>query len=196
MFGGGIPVTKIGRIAGQFAKPRSADLETIDGVSLPSYRGDIINGPEFTEEARIPDPFRLVRAYHQSAATLNLLRGFSSGGYGGLDRVGSWNLDFMANSERGADYLALAARVEEALQFLQAVGINTGSQFMKETEFYTAHECLLLDYEVRVGVGCENGALGGSRVLLSYSQITASSRAHAVARASGAAVFFSAAGCH
>ena len=130
------------------------------------------------------------------AATLNLLRGFSSGGYGGLDRVGSWNLDFMANSERGADYLALAARVEEALQFLQAVGINTGSQFMKETEFYTAHECLLLDYEVRVGVGCENGALGGSRVLLSYSQITASSRAHAVARASGAAVFFSAAGCH
>lgn len=147
MFGGGIPVTKIGRIAGQFAKPRSADLETIDGVSLPSYRGDIINGPEFTEEARIPDPFRLVRAYHQSAATLNLLRGFSSGGYGGLDRVGSWNLDFMANSERGADYLALAARVEEALQFLQAVGINTGSQFMKETEFYTAHECLLLDYE-------------------------------------------------
>ena len=95
MFGGGVPVVKVGRLAGQFAKPRSADMETIDGVSLPSYRGDIINGPEFTEKARVPDPFRLVRAYNQSAATLNLLRGFATGGYAGLDRVTKWNLDFM-----------------------------------------------------------------------------------------------------
>jgi len=147
MFGGGIPVTKVGRIAGQFAKPRSADLEEIDGVSLPSYRGDIINGPEFTAEARVPDPFRLVRAYHQSAATLNLIRGFSSGGYGGLDRVSNWNLDFMDKSAEGTKYKELAARVEEALQFLEAVGIAKDSPFMTETDFYTAHECLLLDYE-------------------------------------------------
>ena len=91
-FGGGVPVVKLGRIAGQFAKPRSANDETINGVTLPAYRGDIINGPEFTPEARVPDPERLVRAYHQSAATLNLLRGFSSGGYGGLARVSDWNL--------------------------------------------------------------------------------------------------------
>jgi 3-deoxy-7-phosphoheptulonate synthase len=97
-FGGGVPVVKLGRIAGQFAKPRSADTEKVNGVELPSYRGDIINGPEFTSEARVPDPFRLVKAYNQSAATLNLLRGFSYGGYGGLSRVSQWNMDFMSNS--------------------------------------------------------------------------------------------------
>ena len=96
MFGGGVPVVKLGRLAGQFAKPRSAPMEDKDGLSLPSYRGDIINGPEFTEAARVPDPWRLVRAYNQSAATLNLLRGFATGGYAGLDRVTKWNLDFMA----------------------------------------------------------------------------------------------------
>ena len=95
MFGGGVPVVKLGRLAGQFAKPRSADKETKDGVELPSYRGDIINGPEFNADARVPDPWRLVRAYNQSAATLNLLRGFATGGYAGLDRVTKWNLDFM-----------------------------------------------------------------------------------------------------
>lgn len=94
-FGGGVPVVKLGRIAGQFAKPRSADNETIDGITLPSYRGDIINGPEFNSDARVPDPWRLVKAYNQSAATLNLLRGFSYGGYAGLSRVSQWNLDFM-----------------------------------------------------------------------------------------------------
>lgn len=100
-FGGGVPVVKIGRIAGQFAKPRSADDEVKDGVSLPSYRGDIINGPEFNSDARVPDPWRLVRAYNQSAASLNLLRGFASGGYASLDRVTKWNLDFMQARSAG-----------------------------------------------------------------------------------------------
>lgn len=147
MFGGGVPIIKLGRMAGQFAKPRSADLEDKNGVSLPSYRGDIINGPEFTEEARIPDPWRLVRAYNQSAATLNLLRGFSTGGYAGLDRIAQWNLDFMANSDEGKAYMDLAKRVEEALQFMKACGLSDGTGIMDETEFYTSHECLLLDYE-------------------------------------------------
>lgn len=104
MFGGGVPIVKMGRLAGQFAKPRSANTETKDGVELPCYRGDIINGPEFTEEARIPNPWRLVRAYNQSAATLNLLRGFATGGYAGLDRVTKWNLDFMQARKKGREY--------------------------------------------------------------------------------------------
>jgi 3-deoxy-7-phosphoheptulonate synthase len=147
MFGGGVPVVKLGRMAGQFAKPRSADLETKGDVSLPSYRGDIINGPEFTPEARIPDPWRLVRAYNQSAATLNLLRGFSTGGYAGLKRIANWNLDFMSNSDEGKAYMDLARRVDEALQFMMACGLSSDSDIMSETEFYTSHECLLLDYE-------------------------------------------------
>jgi 3-deoxy-7-phosphoheptulonate synthase len=115
-FGGGVPVIKLGRIAGQFAKPRTAPTETINGVTLPAYRGDIINGPEFTAEARVPDPHRLVQAYNQSAATLNLLRGFSYGGYGGLSRVSQWNLDFMTNTPEGTAYMDLAKRVDEAIQ--------------------------------------------------------------------------------
>lgn len=146
-FGGGVPIVKLGRIAGQFAKPRSANTETINGVTLPAYRGDIINGPEFTEAARIPDPFRLVQAYNQSAATLNLLRGFSSGGYAGLDRVSAWNLDFMANSDEGKAYMDIAKRVDEAIQFMRACGVDPKSAAFKETEFYTCHECLLLEYE-------------------------------------------------
>jgi 3-deoxy-7-phosphoheptulonate synthase len=147
MFGGGVPIVKLGRMAGQFAKPRSADLEEKDGLSLPSYRGDIINGPEFTEEARVPDPWRLVQAYNQSAATLNLLRGFSTGGYAGLNRVTQWNLDFMQNSDEGKAYMDLAKRVDEAISFMYACGLSTDTAIMKETEFYTSHECLLLDYE-------------------------------------------------
>lgn len=147
MYSGGIPIVKIGRVAGQFAKPRSADMEKKGDEELPSYRGDIINGPEFTAEARIPDPKRLVQAYHQSAATLNLLRGFSSGGYGGLDRVTDWNLDFMASAEQGAEYLKLAEKVEEAVDFLRAATGVSNSPLMNETDFFTAHECLLLDYE-------------------------------------------------
>jgi len=146
-YGGGIPVVKMGRMAGQFAKPRSAPYEEKNGVKLPSYRGDIINGSEFTAEARIPDPHRLLKAYNQSAATLNLLRGFSSGGYASLDRVASWDLDFMKNSKESKMYLDLAHRVQEATVFMTACGLNTDIPIMKETEFYTGHECLLLEYE-------------------------------------------------
>ncbi|KAI8108929.1 hypothetical protein M9435_005346 [Picochlorum sp. BPE23] len=147
MYGGGVPVVKIGRLAGQFAKPRSADLEKQGDVELPSYRGDIINGPEFTPEARVPDPQRLVKAYHQSAATLNLVRGFSTGGYAALDRVADWNLDFMSNSDEGEAYLDLAKRVKEALVFVKACGAQELSTLFNETEFFVSHECLLLDYE-------------------------------------------------
>lgn len=146
-FGGGVPIVKIGRMAGQFAKPRSSGMEKIGDVELPSYRGDIINGPEFEASSRIPDPQRLVRAYNQSAATLNLLRGFSYGGYAGLSRVSKWNLDFMQNSDEGKAYIDLATRVDEAIQFMTACGMDTNVPFMRETEFYTSHECLLLDYE-------------------------------------------------
>jgi 3-deoxy-7-phosphoheptulonate synthase len=159
MFGGSVPVVKLGRMAGQFAKPRSANLEKAPSSAsaavaagevppeLPSYRGDIINGPEYTPDARIPDPWRLVRAYNQSAATLNLLRGFSTGGYAGLARIAQWNLDFMANSDEGRAYMDLARRVDEAIEFMAACGLDSGNPLMRETEFYTSHECLLLDYE-------------------------------------------------
>ncbi|GMH42963.1 hypothetical protein BSKO_10885 [Bryopsis sp. KO-2023] len=146
-FGGAVPVVKMGRMAGQFAKPRSAGSETVDGVELPSYRGDIINGAEFTAEARVPDPSRLVTAYNQCAATLNLLRGFSSGGYAALNRVLTWELDFMSNSAEGHKYADLAQRVEEATEFMNACGMDLDNPLMRETEFYTGHECLLLDYE-------------------------------------------------
>ena len=137
MFGGGVPVVKIGRMAGQFAKPRTADMETMpDGSELPSYRGDIINGPETTADARIPNPWRLIRAYNQSAATLNLLRGFATGGYAGLQRVMQWNLDFMAKSDEGRLYADLAARVDEAISFMLACGMNYDAAIMRETEFY------------------------------------------------------------
>eukprot|EP00955_Chlamydomonas_euryale_P116054 366394-Chlamydomonas_euryale.AAC.3 len=146
-FGGGVPVIKLGRIAGQYAKPRSGDMEKIGDVELPSYRGDIINGAEFTAAARVPDPQRLIRAYNQSAATLNLIRGFSSGGYGSLNRVGAWNLDFMAKSEEGESYMDIAQRVDEALMFMSACGVDVHSPQMMTTEVYTSHEALLLDYE-------------------------------------------------
>lgn len=147
MFGGGVPVVKIGRMAGQFAKPRTAPMEKKGDVELPSYRGDIINGPEFEEAARIPDPYRLVKAYNQSAATLNLVRAFSSGGYAGLQRVTQWNLDFMQNSDEGKAYMDLASRVDEAIEFMSAAGLDSNTPIMTETEFYVSHECLLLDYE-------------------------------------------------
>jgi len=147
MYGGGVPVVKIGRMAGQFAKPRSADLETVNGEKLPSYRGDIINGPEFTPDARVPDPQRLVQAYNQSAATLNLLRAFCTGGYAGLDRVTQWNLDFMGKSDEGQAYMELAKQVDMAVQFMNAAGLHSSNPIMSETEFYVSHEALLLDYE-------------------------------------------------
>ncbi|KAK3254284.1 ohospho-2-dehydro-3-deoxyheptonate aldolase 1, chloroplastic [Cymbomonas tetramitiformis] len=147
MYSSGLPVVKIGRMAGQFAKPRSADMEEIGGVSLPSYRGDNINSDEFTPEARIPNPERLLRAYNQSAATLNLLRGFSTGGYAALTRVTDWNLDFMEDTEQGARYRELANYLDEALQFMSACGMTAEHPIMRQTEFYTSHEALLLDYE-------------------------------------------------
>jgi len=147
MYGAGIPVVKIGRMAGQFAKPRSADTEVIDGVELPSYRGDNINSDEFTEESRVPNPARLVRAYNQSAATLNLLRGFAMGGYASLERVAEWSLDFATNSEQGKKYQALAHQLDEAMLFMRACGIDENHEITKSTEFFTSHEALLLDYE-------------------------------------------------
>jgi 3-deoxy-7-phosphoheptulonate synthase len=145
-FGGGLPVVKLGRMAGQFAKPRSSDTETQDGVTLPSYRGDIINGPDFTAEARTPDPARMETAYMQSAATLNLLRAFATGGYADLHQVHRWNLGFVANSPLAERYQDLATRIDESLRFLSACGMSDVPQ-VRETEFYTSHESLLLPYE-------------------------------------------------
>jgi 3-deoxy-7-phosphoheptulonate synthase len=147
-FGATLPVVKIGRMAGQFAKPRSADMEQQDGKALPSYRGDIINGPEFTREARIPDPARLDTAYFQSAGRLNLLRAFASGGYADLHQVHRWNLDFVARSPLAARYQDLAGRIDETLGFMAACGIGSANTAqIRETEFYTSHEALLLPYE-------------------------------------------------
>ena len=147
-FGAGCPVIKLGRLAGQFAKPRSSDTETLNGVSLPSYRGDIINGLDFDAAAREPDPQRLIQAYNQSAATLNLLRAFAQGGYADLHRVHAWNQDFVATSPQGERYRALADRLTETLDFMAACGLNseTAPQ-IRETEFYTSHEALFLAYE-------------------------------------------------
>lgn len=147
MYGASTPVVKVGRVAGQFAKPRSSDTEMVDGVELPSYRGDIINGPENTPEARVPDPKRLVRAYNQSAATLNLLRAFASGGYASLLRMENWELDFVRNSEQGERFHELAAQMRQAIKFMEAAGVTENSPAFAETEFYTSHECLLMDYE-------------------------------------------------
>ena len=147
-FGAGVPVTKIGRMAGQYAKPRSADTEDRNGVSLPSYRGDIINGPDFTAEARIPDPRRMESAYFQSAGTLNLLRAFASGGYADLHEVHRWNLGFVARSPLAARYQELADRIDETLGFMAACGMTSKTTpQLHETEFYTSHEALLLPYE-------------------------------------------------
>ena len=145
-FGGSLPVVKLGRMAGQFAKPRSSDTETRDGVTLPSYRGDIINGPEFTAEARVPDPARMEFAYMQSAATLNLLRAFATGGYADLHQVHRWNLGFVARSPLADRYQDLAHRIDETLAFIEACGMSDVPQ-VRETDFYTSHEALLLPYE-------------------------------------------------
>jgi 3-deoxy-7-phosphoheptulonate synthase len=147
-FAGALPVVKLGRIAGQFAKPRSADTETRGDVSLPSYRGDNINGIEFAPESRLPDPARLMQAYLQSAATLNLLRAFAQGGYADLHNVHRWTLDFVAGSPASERYRALADRISETLEFMQACGITPDSTpQLRTTDFYTSHEALLLGYE-------------------------------------------------
>ncbi|GGE37525.1 phospho-2-dehydro-3-deoxyheptonate aldolase [Agaricicola taiwanensis] len=147
-FAASSPVVKVGRVAGQFAKPRSADTETVDGVTLPSYRGDIINDIGFTAEARLPDPQRLLRAYRQSAATLNLLRAFATGGYANLDHVHSWMLGFVKESPQSSKYRELADRITETLDFMRACGVDPeGHPELRTTEIYTSHEALLLNVE-------------------------------------------------
>lgn len=147
-FAGGKPVVKLGRIAGQFAKPRSEATETRDGVTLPSYRGDNINGMEFTQEARTPDPERLLKAYAQSAATLNLIRAFANGGYADLHNVHRWTLSFIENSSQGQRYAQIADRISEALSFMAACGVTPEtSAAMRQVEVYTSHEALLLGFE-------------------------------------------------
>lgn len=147
-FGASKPVVKVGRIAGQFAKPRSSDMETLNGVELPSYRGDIINGIEFDSASRTPDPQRQDMAYRQSAATLNLLRAFAQGGYANLENVHQWMLGFVGKSPQAERYAALAQRISETMNFMRAIGITADSNHsLRETDFYTSHEALLLGYE-------------------------------------------------
>ncbi len=148
-FAASVPVIKMGRMAGQFAKPRSEDTETRDGVTLPSYRGDIINGLEFTSASRMPDPNRMLKAYHQSAATLNLLRAFATGGYADLHQIHRWNLDFIKDSPQTERYEKLAERIDQALDFMTACGFTTESvpHILHQTDFFTCHEALLLPYE-------------------------------------------------
>ncbi len=148
MYGGGLPVVKIGRMAGQFAKPRSSPTEVQDGVELPSYLGDIINGIEFEPATRRPDPERMVQAYNQAAATLNLLRAFAVGGFADLHKVHRWTQDFVAGSPAGARYQELADRITEALTFMEAIGLTADSTpQVREASFFTSHEALLLPYE-------------------------------------------------
>lgn len=147
-YAGASPVVKVGRIAGQFAKPRSAPVEKRDGVELPSYRGDIINDVAFTEEARVPDPRRQIEAYRQSAATLNLLRAFAKGGYASVENVHSWMLQSVSDSPQSKAYADLADRVSGALDFMRACGLTFAvDSSLGTTDFYTSHEALLLGYE-------------------------------------------------
>ena len=147
-YAGGSPVVKVGRIAGQFAKPRSSSMEKKDGVELPSYKGDIINGPEFTAAARKPDPQRQLEAYRQSAATLNLLRAFAVGGYADLERVHQWTLGYVKDSPQNHRYEELAARITQTLEFMRACGITSdNTPQLRGTNLYTSHEALLLGYE-------------------------------------------------
>ena len=148
MYGGQLPVVKVGRMAGQFAKPRSADIETIGDTTLPAYRGDIINGPEFSPEARRPDPERMLRSYSQAAATLNLLRAFAHGGYADLHRVHGWTLGFVDRSPAGERFRELADHIADALSFMEACGLTAeAAPQIREAEFFTSHEALLLPYE-------------------------------------------------
>ena len=147
-FAGRKPVVKVGRIAGQFAKPRSSSVEMIDGVELPSYRGDIINGMGFNPTERVPDPQRLLKAYHQSASTLNLLRAFAGGGYADLYNIHRWTLGFAADNSYGARYRELADKIGEALAFMEAVGVTPESHpDLSRVEVFTSHEALLLNLE-------------------------------------------------
>jgi 3-deoxy-7-phosphoheptulonate synthase len=147
-FAAASPIVKVGRIAGQFAKPRSTPMETVGGVELPSYRGDIVNGIEFDLASRTPDPQRQLDAYRQSAATLNLLRAFATGGYANLENVHRWMLGFVKDSPQASRYEELARRITETLAFMKAIGLDAEAhQELRQTDFYTSHEALLLGYE-------------------------------------------------
>ncbi|GAB2559705.1 class II 3-deoxy-7-phosphoheptulonate synthase [Leucobacter ruminantium] len=143
-YGASMPVIKVGRMAGQFAKPRSSDTETREGVTLPAFRGDIVNGYDFTPESRTADPSRLVRGYHVSASTLNLIRAFTQGGFADLRQVHAWNQGFVSNPANQR-YESLAAEIDRALKFMDACGVESAA--LSQTEFYVSHEALLLDYE-------------------------------------------------
>lgn len=147
-YSSGVPTVKVGRIAGQFAKPRSSDTETIGDLTLPSFRGHMVNDVSPTEASRVPDPQRLLQAYHQSSSTLNLLRAFTKGGYADLDRVHTWNQEFVASSLEGRRYERLADEIDRAMRFMRACGIDTESTpHLHEVDFYTSHEALVLGYE-------------------------------------------------
>lgn len=148
MYGAGSPVVKVGRIAGQFAKPRSDAMESKNGAELPSYRGDMVNGMEFEAGARVPDPQRLVHAYYQSAATLNFLRSLARSGYAALPRVAKWNMDFVGSSPQGRHFNQIVERINDCLAFINATGLNAeGAEELAEARFYTSHESLLLNYD-------------------------------------------------
>jgi 3-deoxy-7-phosphoheptulonate synthase len=140
-----VPVVKLGRLAGQYAKPRSSDLETREGVTLPAYRGDAVNGFDFTPESRVPDPQRLIEAYHSSASTLNLVRAFVTGGYADLRQVHTWNTDFVSNSPVGKRYEKIADEIDRAMRFMAAIGADPDE--FHRVDFHTCHEALILEYE-------------------------------------------------
>ena len=147
-FGASMPIVKVGRMAGQFAKPRSSGIETVGGIELPSYRGDMVNGIEFDKDSRIPDPERLLQVYEQSASTLNLLRAFSNGGLADLHQVHKWTTDYITDTKQAERFEALASRIDDCLAFMEACGLNSkSSPQMAETDFFTSHEALLLNYE-------------------------------------------------
>jgi 3-deoxy-7-phosphoheptulonate synthase len=146
-YAGGKPVVKVGRIAGQYAKPRSSDTEMVNGVELPSYRGDMANSAEPVLEARIPDPQRMLTGYNMAAATMNLLRAFTKGGFGSLNRVQAWNQEFVKQSPMGRSYERLARQISQALNFMETIGIDTDSPQLKQAQFFTSHEALFLGYE-------------------------------------------------
>jgi len=146
-YAGGKPVVKVGRIAGQYAKPRSSDTENVNGVEIASYRGDMVNSPDANKEARVPDPERLIKGYHLSAATMNILRAFTRGGYAALHRVNAWNNEFVKTSPMGRSYERLAKQIDQALHFMQVIGFETDHPIFNQASFFTSHEALLLGYE-------------------------------------------------
>ena len=146
-YAGGKPTIKVGRIAGQFAKPRSSDTELVDGVELPSYRGDMVNKIEATIKDRTPNPKYMLKGYYMAASTLNLLRAFTRGGYATLHRVQAWNQEFVAQSPMGRSYDRLAKQIDQAMKFMNTIGIPTDIPQINQTQFFTSHEALLLPYE-------------------------------------------------